>query len=142
MEIDVRAVSRLRDSAGAQAAFGPLVAALARSTADLAQMRVVCDWIQYKNNFRDTAMVRRIVSADAAADACELALDLRRCAQPGTDVAAEVTASLAEQAPDADDATWRRARWRTPAPPSCRSTSRSWPATPNRPRSRSRRSTS
>jgi hypothetical protein len=104
MEIDVRAVSRLRDSAAAQAAFGPLVAALARSTADLAQMRVVCDWIQYKNNFRDTAMVRRIVSADAAADACELALDLRRCAQPGTDVAAEVTASLAEQAPDADDA--------------------------------------
>jgi hypothetical protein len=94
MEIDVRAVGKLRDSAGAQAAFGPMIAALARSAADLARMRVACDWIQYKHNFRDTAMVRRVISADATADSYELAVDLRRCAQPGTDVAAEITAAL------------------------------------------------
>ena len=95
MEIDVRAVTRLRESAGAQAAFGPMVTALAQSDADLATTRVVCDWVQYKNNFRDTAMVRPVISADAAVDGHELAVDLRRCAQPGTDVAAEVTAALA-----------------------------------------------
>src|SRR6516225_3310017 len=99
MEIDVRADARLRESPGAQAAFGPMVAALAGSGVDLARTRVVCDWIQYKNNFRDTAMVRPVISADAAVDGYELAVDLRRCAQPGTDVAAEVTAALASAVP-------------------------------------------
>jgi hypothetical protein len=95
VEIDVRATGRLRDSAGAQAAFTPLVTALAQSDADLARTRVVCDWIQYKNNFRDTAMIRPVISADAAVEGYELAVDLRRCAQPDTDVAREVTAALA-----------------------------------------------
>ena len=99
MEIDVRAVRKLRESSGAQAAFGPMIAALCESDVDLAGMRVVCDWIQYKNNFRDTVMVRPVISADAAVDGYELAVDLRRCAQPGTDVAAEVTAALANAAP-------------------------------------------
>ncbi len=102
MEIDVRAVRKLRETAGAQAAFGPLVQALCASDADLARMRVVCDWIQYRNNFRDTAMVRAVIAAGAgpadaaqpAVDGYELAVDLRRCAQPGTDVAAEVAAAL------------------------------------------------
>ena len=99
MEIDVRAIARLRESAAAQAAFGPLVTALAQSDADLARTRVVCDWVQYKNNFRDTAMVRPVISADAAVDGHELAVDLRRCAQPDTDVAREVTAALADHDP-------------------------------------------
>ncbi len=99
MEIDVRAAGRLRDSPGARAAFGPAVAALCDSAVDLARTRVVCDWIQYKNNFRDTAMVRPVISADATVDGYELALDLRRCAQPDTDVAGEVTSALAG-APD------------------------------------------
>jgi hypothetical protein len=103
MEIDVRAAGRLRDSAGAQAAFGPMVAALARSAPDLTRMRVVCDWIQYRHNFRDTAMVRRVIPADATADSYELAVDLRRCAQPGADVAAEITAALAGSEPDPPD---------------------------------------
>ncbi|HMD95616.1 MAG TPA: hypothetical protein VKG80_23530 [Trebonia sp.] len=102
MEIDVRAVARLRESAGAQAAFGPLVTALAQSGADLARTRVVCDWIQYRNNFRDTAMVRPVISADAVVDGHELAVDLRRCAQPDTDVAGEVTAALAGHQEDED----------------------------------------
>jgi hypothetical protein len=101
VEIDVRAVARLRESAEAQAAFGPMIGALARSAADLTRTRVVCDWIQYRNNFRDIAMVRPVISADAGPDGYELAVDLRRCAQPGTDVAAEVTAAL--DAPPLED---------------------------------------
>ena len=67
MEIDVRADRKLRGSAAAQAAFGPLVEALCGSDADLARMRVVCDWIQYRNNFRDTAMVRPVLPATQVA---------------------------------------------------------------------------
>ena len=36
MEIDVRAVRKLRESSGAQAAFGPMIAALCESDVDLA----------------------------------------------------------------------------------------------------------
>ena len=112
MEIDVRADQKLRGSAAAQAAFGPLVEALCRSDADLARTRVVCDWIQYRNNFRDTAMVRPVLPATQVAatptapreplvDGYELAVDLRRCARPGADVAAEVTEALADVSPAA-----------------------------------------
>jgi hypothetical protein len=58
VEIDIRAAARLRGSAGAQAAVRPIVEALCGSDADLATVRVVCDWIQYRANFRETAMVR------------------------------------------------------------------------------------
>jgi hypothetical protein len=102
MDIDIRAVRRLRESAGARAALGPLVEALCRSDVDLASTRVVCDWIQYKSNFRDTVTVRPVIAADvpasssASVEGYELAVDLRRCARPETDVAAEVTAALSE----------------------------------------------
>ena len=98
MEIDIRAVRRLRESAGARAAIAPMVEALCRSDADLAATRVVCDWIQYKANFRDTVMVRPVLPADGAASVAgyELAVDLRRCARPETDVAGEVTAALSD----------------------------------------------
>jgi hypothetical protein len=112
MEIDVRADRKLRGSAAAQAAFGPLVEALCGSDADLTRTRVVCDWIQYRNNFRDTAMVRPLLPAtqiaaapaaprEPAVDGYELAVDLRRCALPGADVAAEVTEALADASPAA-----------------------------------------
>jgi hypothetical protein len=107
VEIDIRAVKRLRESAGARAAIAPMIEALSRSDADLAAMRVVCDWIQYKANFRDTVMVRPVIApppvnagasfpAAAAVEGYELAMDLRRCARPETDVAAEVTAALSD----------------------------------------------
>src|SRR5580693_1562079 len=67
VEIDIRAVQRLRESAGARAAIAPMVEALCRSDADLAATRVVCDWIQYKANFRDTVMVRPVIAADVPA---------------------------------------------------------------------------
>jgi hypothetical protein len=104
VEIDIRAARKLRESAEARAALGPLVEALCRSDADLARMRVVCDWIQYRSNFRDIAMVRPVLADGGAGaagttpiDGHELAIDLRRCAQPETDVAAEVTAALADE---------------------------------------------
>ena len=82
VEIDIRAVKRLRESAGARAAIAPMVEALCRSDADLAATRVVCDWIQYKANFRDTVMVRPVIAADApgagSAAGYELAVDLDR----------------------------------------------------------------
>ena len=102
MEIDIRAVRRLRESAGARAAVAPMIEALCGYEVDLSSVRVVCDWIQYRSNFRDTAVVRPLITADspasaaAAVDGYELALDLRRCAQPETDVAAEVTAALSD----------------------------------------------
>jgi hypothetical protein len=100
-----------------------MVEALSRSDADLAATRVVCDWIQYKANFRDTVMVRPVIAphpvntalgspglggtgrddagglpAAATVDGYELAVDLRRAARPETDVDAEVTAALADAA--------------------------------------------
>ena len=103
VEIDIRAVKRLRESAGARAAIGPMIEGLARSDMDLFATRAVCDWIQYKANFRDTVMVRPVLSADGDAPAStvagyELAVDLRRCARPETDVLAEVTAALSDAA--------------------------------------------
>jgi hypothetical protein len=104
VEIDIRPVRKLRESAEVRAALGPLVEALCRSDADLARMRVVCDWIQYRANFRDIAMVRPVLADGGAGpagstpvDGHELAIDLRRCAQPETDVAAEVSAALADE---------------------------------------------
>ncbi|MCW2894585.1 MAG: hypothetical protein JWO75_4074, partial [Actinomycetia bacterium] len=86
MEIDIRAVRRLRESPGARAAITPIVEALSRSDADLAATRVVCDWIQYKANFRETVMVRPVIAADGpsvtSVEGYELAVDLRRCALP------------------------------------------------------------
>jgi hypothetical protein len=111
VEIDIRAVRRLRESPGARAAIAPMVEALCRSDADLASVRVVGDWIQYKANFRDTVTVRPVIAADGRAQASvegyELAMDLRRCAQPETDVEGEVTAALSEAVhPAQGDRVW------------------------------------
>ena len=66
MEIDIRAVRRLRESADARAAIEPMVEALCRYEVDLTTVRAVCDWIQYRSNFRETAMVRPVLATDAA----------------------------------------------------------------------------
>ena len=64
--------------------------AATESAADLSKLRVVCDWIQYKQNFRDPISVRRVepwaIEAAHAAQApeasdgvsYEIAIDLRR----------------------------------------------------------------
>ncbi|MFC5143050.1 hypothetical protein ACFPK1_32845 [Actinomycetospora rhizophila] len=40
--------------------LGPVVGALGESGTDLSRVRVVCDWVQYKQNFRDVVEVRPI----------------------------------------------------------------------------------
>jgi hypothetical protein len=71
---------------------------------DLATLRVVCDWIQYRHNFCEPVEARPVLAERphqpepdgevlAAESALELALDLRRCGD--TDVAAGVMAALA-----------------------------------------------
>jgi hypothetical protein len=80
---------RLRGPRGVDAA--PILEAAFRAavatTVDLSRVRVVADWIQYRQNFRDAVEVRRIDpwSADvrldhAPAPGWEIVIDLRRAA--------------------------------------------------------------
>jgi hypothetical protein len=86
---------------------------LSSARLDLATLRVVCDWIQYRHNFYEPVEVRPVLAdrplrqepdgeVPVAESALELALDLRRCGKAG-DLAASVTAALAarERASDA-----------------------------------------
>jgi hypothetical protein len=68
--------------------LGSLIGALDHGV-DPSRVRVVCDWVQYRNNFRDAVDVRRVLStsgewllgSDGAAVAdVEVAVDLRRFA--------------------------------------------------------------
>jgi hypothetical protein len=121
MLIELRASDdRLRGPKAVDAApiLSSAYKAVTDSPADLSRTRVVCDWIQYKQNFRDTVELRRvqpwqIEASDPQADgeSYELAVDLRR-AKPD-DVYSVIKTSL-ERA-EKDDApcdrlpleTWR-----------------------------------
>ncbi|HZB29234.1 MAG TPA: class I SAM-dependent methyltransferase [Streptosporangiaceae bacterium] len=101
MRIDVRAVKRLRESVDAAAVFGPIVQAIGASSADLSRVRVVCDWIQYKNNFREVVDHRPVLGAWPGRredGGLEIAVDLRRC--PDVDLATRVKEVLAEALAD------------------------------------------
>jgi hypothetical protein len=97
MRIDVRAVKRLRESVDAPAVFGPIVQAIGASSVDLSRLRVVCDWIQYKNNFREVVDYRPVLGAWPGRQedgGLEIAVDLRRC--PDIDLGARTKEVLAE----------------------------------------------
>ena len=78
------------------------------ATLDLASLRVVCDWIQYRHNFYEPVEVRPVLAdrprragpdgteSVAAHAGLESAMDRRRCGDG--DLAARVTRALAEQA--------------------------------------------
>jgi hypothetical protein len=103
MRIDVRAVKRLRESVDAPAVFGPMVQALGASSADLSRLRVVCDWIQYRNNFREVVDYRPVLGAWPGRPedgGLEIAVDLRRC--PDIDLATRTKEVLAEVPAPAD----------------------------------------
>jgi hypothetical protein len=93
MHIDIRPVGKLRgpDPVDVPAALGPLFAALGDAPTDLARLRVVCDWIQYRHNFCPPVHTRPILGEPPG---LEIAVDLRRCLEP--DLAATVKAALAE----------------------------------------------
>jgi hypothetical protein len=99
MLIEVRPVARLRgpDQAAVADAIAGVLSALATSTADLATLRVVFDWVQYSSSFREVADLRPILArphaADPAEPVLELAVDLR--AAGGCDLSERVAALLA-----------------------------------------------
>jgi hypothetical protein len=94
MDVDLRPVKKLRESAAARSALGPIIEAVCASPADLSRLRVVCDWIQYRNNFREPVVSRPIAGKDV-----EIAVDLRRCGDIAPDdLAASVKHALSEQA--------------------------------------------
>jgi hypothetical protein len=114
MDVDLRPVRKLRESAAARSALGPIMAAVCASPADLARLRVVCDWIQYKQNFREPVMGRPVGDAGT-----EIAFDLRRCGdidpESPENLAAHVKQALAEPpglplepwVPGRDSCIWR-----------------------------------
>jgi len=111
MDVDLRPVRKLRESAGARAAVGPILEAVCASPADLASLRVVCDWIQYKQNFREPVMGRPVGDTGT-----EIAFDLRRCVGiPPENLTAQVKQALQEQpglalepwVPGRDSCIWR-----------------------------------
>jgi hypothetical protein len=92
--IEVRPVRRLRGEKRVDllATLGPVVEALVQDdSVDLAEFRLVCDWIQYKHNFRETVEVRPVLD-ESGGCRLEVALDLRRGA--GTDLATVTKAAL------------------------------------------------
>lgn len=96
MLLEFRAADRLRGSNGS---LTPLIDALLRTAVDdaaidLTTLRVVCDWVQYRNNFRRTVDVRPIVGGNSA-DALEIAVDLRRALAKDGQPASEIAQALA-----------------------------------------------
>jgi hypothetical protein len=85
MHIDIRPVGRLRGDSppDVAAVLGPLLDALRGSDLDLSRVGVVCDWIQYRSNFRDVVDYRPVLAAPESGlpreVGVELAIDLRRC---------------------------------------------------------------
>jgi hypothetical protein len=90
--VDVRATARLRgkNAVDLTAALAPVFGALTADTeVDLSRLRVVADWLQYRNNFRAPVELRPVVGDQQL----ELAVDLRRIAG-ADDTASAVAAAL------------------------------------------------
>jgi hypothetical protein len=108
MHIDVRPVARLRGAEPLRVLplIEPVVDRLCTSAVDLSRVGVVCDWIQYRSNFREAVDFRPVLAAPwrtggqpangnleaTEADgprppetALEVAVDLRRCAEADID---------------------------------------------------------
>lgn len=111
MLVDFRPHTRLRGKQPVDltTSLVPVVEALGEGAVDLARVRVVSDWVQYRENFRDVVDLRPILHAIPAGagavpvpmgvreDDLEVAVDVRR----SRDVALkELTAALLRSAPD------------------------------------------
>ena len=96
MDVDLRPVKKLRESAAARSALGPIIEAVCAAPADLARLRLVCDWIQYRGNFREPVVARPIAGPDSDSEDVEIAVDLRRCGDMSPEgLAADVKSALA-----------------------------------------------
>ena len=118
MLVDFRPHARLRSDRSPVTvgeSLGPVVDALSESPTDLSRVRVVCDWVQYRQNFRDAVEVRPIVPGELAGaavhgpvpegvreDDLEIAVDVRRSADiPLRDTTRAVLAAHADGTADA-----------------------------------------
>lgn len=96
MLIDVRATERLRAKTPVNLGgiLSPVIDAVRESDVDLTRLRIACDWVQYRQNFRNTVDVRHILPSALQArdgkDIYELAIDMRRAGST-EDLAAQVT---------------------------------------------------
>ncbi len=92
MLVEVRPTKKLRGNRAIDlsACLSPIVDALCADSLDLSRVRVVCDWVQYKNNFRNVVDLRPILLPAKAdghvrpeeggpGEIVEIAVDLRRC---------------------------------------------------------------
>lgn len=126
MQIDVRPVARLRGPTPVDvpATLAPVFQALSDTDTDLARLRVACDWVQYRHNFREPVQCRPVLAEGAvapggapSADAgVELAIDLRRGGDP--ELATAVKTALAESSDPAGPPRTYLEPW-TPASESC-----------------------
>ncbi|MQA10327.1 MAG: hypothetical protein GEU98_17585 [Pseudonocardiaceae bacterium] len=98
MRVDVRPTKKLRGDKpmNLTEALGPIIDALCADSVDLSRLRVVCDWIQYRNNFRDVVDLRQILppTGTRSTGDLEVAVDLRRCGEEA--LAAQVADMLRE----------------------------------------------
>jgi len=107
MHIDIRPVAKLRGPGAVDipAALGPVFSALSATGVDLARLRVVCDWIQYRGNFAEPVACRPVLAEPAGErgwpgglshgrqDGLEIAIDVRRSGE--ADVATRLKEALA-----------------------------------------------
>jgi len=98
MLVDLRPTDRLRQGNGAvvQGVLGSILHAVGDETLDLDKLRIVCEWVQYKNSFRDPVELRPIINGSAS-ERLEIGVDLRRAASGKHDVGAEMARALARR---------------------------------------------
>lgn len=82
MLVDLRLSDRLahHDPAPVGPVLDPVIEALARDSVDASRVRVVCDWIQYRHNFREPLAARPVCGTEGD-EGLELAVDLRRAGE-------------------------------------------------------------
>lgn len=97
MLVEIRPTARLRgkNAVDLTAALAPVLGALTAddegTPVDLSRLRVVADWVQYRENFRTAVELRPVVGGAPL----ELALDLRRIAKADPDeLSSAVSAAL------------------------------------------------
>jgi hypothetical protein len=93
--VDVRPIHKMRGTKAVDvgASLAPVIDALCEDSVDLSRLRVVCDWVQYKGNFRHAVDLRPILApgmdllsgngTSPPAEEIEMAIDLRRCCDGG-----------------------------------------------------------
>jgi hypothetical protein len=84
VQIEIRSTDRLRGKTPVD--LGAILTTLANaardSSLDLSKLRVVCDWVQYRQSFREAVSLRSILpsalQAGNGGESFELAIDMRR----------------------------------------------------------------